>query len=149
MLEAKHAHNFGRSSRFSPATMASLQRSLRTLNRSTFPTFARVFEASVYRHLRELARANHGVISFSRIEEGLEVDFVIRYPAGAVGIEVTCSTDAKPRKLARAAQAMDKLGIDRKVLIHGGLISDSTGDIKIVPLHQFLLTPERYAGGEK
>ena len=110
---------------------------------------ARVFEASVYRHLRELARADSGVLSFGRIEEDLEVDFIVRYPAVAVGIEVTCNSDAKPRKLARAAQAMDKMGIDRKVLVHGGLVSGSTGDIQIVPLHEFLLAPERFAGGKK
>lgn len=110
---------------------------------------ARVFEASVYRHLRELARDDSGVVSFSRMEEDLEVDFIVRYPAGAVGIEVTSNTDAKPHKLVRAAQAMAKLGIDRKVLVHGGLVSDSTGDIHIVPLHEFLLAPQRYAGGEE
>jgi len=109
---------------------------------------ARVFEAAVFRHLREVARADHGVLSFGRVEENLEIDFIIRYPGHAVGIEVTSSTDAKPRKLARAGQAMSKLGIDRKVFVHGGLVSHATGDIKIVPLHEFLLAPERYAGGE-
>ena len=103
----------------------------------------------MYRHLRELARADSGVLSFGRIEEDLEVDFIVRYPARAVGIEVTSSTEAKPRKLTRASQAMGKLGINRKVLVHGGLVSDSSSDIKIVPLHEFLLAPERYAGGEK
>jgi len=58
---------------------------------------ARVFEAAVFRHLREVARADHGVLSFGRVEENLEIDFIIRYPGHAVGIEVTSSTDAKPR----------------------------------------------------
>jgi uncharacterized protein len=111
-------------------------------------TRARVFEAVVFRHLRESARTHDGVISFGRLDEDLEIDFIVRYPDHSVGLEVTCSTDAKPRKLARATQAMSKMGIDRKVLIHGGLVSDSTGDIKLVPLHQFLLAPEQYAGGE-
>jgi len=109
---------------------------------------ARVFEAAVFRHLREVARAENGVLSFGRLEEDLEIDFIVRYPGHTVGIEVTSSTDAKPRKLARAGQAMNKVGIDRKVLVHGGLVSYATGDIKIVPLHEFLLAPQRYAGGE-
>lgn len=109
---------------------------------------ARVFEAAVFRHLRDLARSHNGVLSFGRLDEDLEIDFIVRYPGCVVGIEVTCSTDAKPRKLVRAAQAMSKLGIDRKVLVHGGLVSDTTGAIKIVPLHEFLLAPERCAGGE-
>lgn len=109
---------------------------------------ARVFEAAVFRHLREVARAGNGVLSFGRLDEDLEIDFIVRYPDHVVGIEVTSSTDAKPRKLARAGQAMSKLGVDRRVLVHGGLVSGTAGDIKIVPLHEFLLAPQRYAGGE-
>ena len=109
---------------------------------------ARVFEAAVFRHLREVARAENGVLSFGRLEEDLEIDFIVRYPGHAVGIEVTSSTDAKPRKLARAGLAMSKVGIDRKVLVHGGLVFHATGDIRIVPLHEFLLAPQRYSGGE-
>jgi uncharacterized protein len=109
---------------------------------------ARVFEAAVFRHLREVARSSGGMLGFGRIDEDLEIDFIVRYATHSVGIEVTSSTDAKPRKLARAARAMSDLGIDRKVLVHGGLVSDMTSEIKLVPLHEFLLTPGRYTSGE-
>ncbi len=109
---------------------------------------ARVFEAVVFRHLRELAGGGAGELSFVRLDDDLELDFVVRYPAHTVGIEVTSSPEATPRKLGRADDVMRKLGIDRKVLIHGGLVAARKGDIDIVPLHEFLLAPERYAGGE-
>lgn len=107
---------------------------------------ARVFEAVVFRHLRDLARAGDGNLSFARLDNDLELDFVVRYPAHTVGIEVTSSAEATPRKLGRAVVIMRKLGIDRKLLVHGGLVSGRTGDIDIVPLHEFLMEPERYAG---
>jgi predicted AAA+ superfamily ATPase len=110
---------------------------------------ARVFEAAVFRHLREVARAEGGALSYGRLDDDLEVDFIVRYAGHSVGIEVTSSAEAKPRKLSRAAQAMREIGIDRKILVHGGPILDLTGDIKLVPLPEFLLTPERYVGGEK
>ena len=108
----------------------------------------KVFESVVFRHLRELARTSGGAVSFARLDDDLELYFIVRYPAHAVGIEVTSSPKATPRKLGRAGEFMRKLGIDRKLLIHGGLVSARTVDIDVVPLHEFLLTPERYAGGE-
>jgi len=109
---------------------------------------ARVFEAAVFRHLREVARSGGGTLGFGRVDEDLEIDFIVRYARHSVGVEVTSATDAKSRKLTRAAQAMNDLGIDRRVLVHGGLVSDLSGEIKLVPLHEFLLDPERYAGAE-
>ena len=106
----------------------------------------RIFEAVVFRHLRELTRAGAGVVSFTRVEDDLELDFVVRYARHAVGIEVTSSSEAKPRKLGRAAEIMRTSGIDRKLLIHGGLAIGRSGDIDVVPLHEFLIAPERYAG---
>ena len=110
---------------------------------------ARVFEAAVFRHLREVARAQGGVLSYGRFDEDLEIDFIVRYADHSVGIEVTSSTEARPRKLARASQAMREAGIDRKLLVHGGPIFEMTGDIKLVPLPEFLLAPERFAIGGK
>lgn len=104
----------------------------------------RVFEAAVFRHLREVARLSGATWSYSRINDDLEVDFVVRGPSRSVGIEVTSSSDAKPRKLARAGEAMKRLGIEKKILVHGGLDSGLAGDIALAPLHEFLLSPERY-----
>jgi predicted AAA+ superfamily ATPase len=106
----------------------------------------RVFEAAVFRHLREVARSSGATWSYSRIDEDLEIDFVVRGPSRSVGIEVTGSTDAKPRKLARAAEAMKRLGIEKKILVHGGLDSGLAGDIALAPLHEFLLAPQRFLG---
>ncbi len=104
----------------------------------------RVFEAAVFRHVREVARSSGAAWSYSRIDEDLEIDFVVRGASRSVGIEVTSSSDAKPRKLARAGEAMKKLGIDTKILVHGGLESGVAGDIALAPLHEFLLAPERF-----
>ncbi|HET6149257.1 MAG TPA: ATP-binding protein [Polyangia bacterium] len=108
----------------------------------------RVYEAVVFRHLRELARENRGELSFFRLNDDLEVDFVIRYSRVAVGIEVTSSPEARPDKLARTGEAMRKAGIERKLLLHGGLTMTRAKDLDIVPLHEFLLAPGRYAGSE-
>jgi predicted AAA+ superfamily ATPase len=107
---------------------------------------ARVFEAVVYRHLRELSRAQAGQLSFVRLREDLEIDFVFQVGKTKVSIEVTSSTEATSRKIVRSAEAMSRLGITRKLLIHGGLISGRVDDIETIPLHDFLMDPERYAG---
>jgi predicted AAA+ superfamily ATPase len=107
----------------------------------------RIYEAVVFRHLRDVARASNGTLSFLRLDDDLELDFVLRHPGGTAGIEVTSSTDASPRKLSRASDIMKRAGITKKLLIHGGLTEDRAGDIDIVPLHLFLLEPERFVGG--
>ena len=107
----------------------------------------RVFEAVVFRHLRELVRAGQGSLSFARLDDDLELDFLVRYPRHTVGIEVTASTEARSRKLTRAAEVMQKTGIDRRLLIHGGLEAGHAKDIELVPFHEFLMAPQRYAGG--
>jgi uncharacterized protein len=107
----------------------------------------RVFEAAVFRHVREVARSSGASWSYSRIDDDLELDFVVRGPAQSVGIEVTSSTDAKPRKLARAESVMKRLGIEKKILVHGGLESRLVGDIALAPLHEFLQAPQRFLEG--
>jgi predicted AAA+ superfamily ATPase len=107
---------------------------------------ARVFESVVFRHLRELARAARGGLSFFRVADDLEIDFVLRYAQSAIGVEVTSSPHASSRKLARAEEAMRKAGVTRKLLIHGGLTTTRESDIDVVPVHEFLIDPERYAG---
>jgi predicted AAA+ superfamily ATPase len=109
-------------------------------------TRARVFEAVVFRHLRELARTANATISFGRLDDDLEVDFIVRYADTCVGVEVTSSADARVRKLRRADEAMSRMGITRKLLVHGGVRIEEGGGLEIVPLHEFLLNPARYAG---
>lgn len=105
---------------------------------------ARVFEAAVFRHLREAAREHGADWSYSRVDEDLEIDFIVKGPKHSVGIEVTSSPEAKPRKLSRAGEAMKRLGIERKVLVHGGLISGLADDVTLAPLHLFLLDTASY-----
>jgi predicted AAA+ superfamily ATPase len=109
---------------------------------------SRVFEAAVFRHLREVARRQGGNLSFGRLDDHLEIDFILRYGSHSIGVEVTSSPEAKPRKLARALQATRSMAIDRKLLVHGGLVSDLASDIKLVPFHEFLIDPHRYVGEE-
>jgi len=109
---------------------------------------ARVYEAIVFRHLRDLARKGSGELSFFRLNDDIEVDFVLRYPRSAVGVEVTSSSNLKPSKIARAAEGMQRAGIERKLLIHGGVTMTHSSGVALVPLHEFLLDPSRHAGAE-
>ncbi len=114
---------------------------------SNSETRARVFEAVVFRHLRELARPTNAVLSFGRLDDDLEVDFIIRYRDTSVGVEVTSSPEARSRKIGRAEETISRLGLTRGLLIHGGVRAQESGGLSIVPLHEFLLDPARYAGG--
>lgn len=62
---------------------------------------ARVFEAAVFRHLREAAREMEGRLSYFRHKDDLEIDFVLEFAGRTVGIEVTSSLRVRPDKLGR------------------------------------------------
>lgn len=101
-----------------------------------------LFEAVVFRHLRELARARQGRLSYFRVRDDLEVDFVFELGERRIAIEVTGARNVRPRKVARARAAADELGAERLVFIHGGLAEASDERSSSVPLSRFLLTPE-------
>lgn len=110
---------------------------------------AKVFEAAVYRHLRELVQQGTGDLSFYRRGENLEVDFVLERPGGLVAVEVTSSPRLRPRKVERLRRAASRLKADRSVLIHGGLVEEEAEGIEALPMGRFLLDPGVVLGGEE
>lgn len=108
---------------------------------------ARVFEAVVYRHLREIARTEGGEIHYLRWGNELEVDFVLEVGSARVAIEVTHSVQPRAEKRRAVAQAAERAGAERAVLIHGGLSEDEVEGVAFVPLLRFLGDPPAALGG--
>lgn len=102
---------------------------------------AKAFEAAVYRHLRETARELEGRLSYFRQGEDLEIDFVLEDQGGLVAIEVTSGLRVRADKLERLRQAAKRLGTDRRLLIHGGVLAETAEGVETVPVQRFLLDP--------
>jgi predicted AAA+ superfamily ATPase len=100
----------------------------------------------VYRHLRDVARESGADLTYLRIDEGHEVDFVLDTEAGPVAVEVTHSRRIKPEKLDRLKDSAGRIGAVRRVLIHGGAVEEMNGEggrgVMQLPLARFLLQPE-------
>lgn len=103
---------------------------------------AKVFEAAVFRHLRDVARRVEGELGYFRSRDDLEVDFVLEATEGRVAIEVTSSSRPRNRKLARLRRAAGHLKTDRRILIYGGVIEEVVEGARVLPLQRFLLEPE-------
>lgn len=107
------------------------------------PPRGALFEAAVFRHLREVARTVGAGITYFRTPDDLEIDFVLSTRDGVVGIEVTSSGRIRPEKIERLRQAGRRLQADRLLLIHGGAASASAAGVALLGLPQFLADPER------
>ena len=108
---------------------------------------ARVFEAVVFRHLREAARQLEADLSYFRQDEEREIDFVLDTGGVTVGIEVTSSSRVRPEKIEKVRRAGELLGADRLLLVHGGLVEQQGDRVQPVPLFRFLLDPIVTLGG--
>lgn len=102
---------------------------------------SRVFEAVVYRHLREVARARGGRIDYLKWGNDLELDFLLEAGGERFAIEVTQSRQPKAEKLAALQRAADRAGAARSVLVHGGLTHGELEGIAFVPIGIFLSDP--------
>ncbi|MGH7150970.1 MAG: ATP-binding protein [Planctomycetota bacterium] len=102
---------------------------------------SRVFEAVVYRHLRDAARTAGGEIGYFRTDEDLEVDFVVDERNRAIAIEVTCSATPDGEKIDRLRRAAGRMGASSALLVHGGTIEQVRGPVVLVPLPSFLMDP--------
>jgi predicted AAA+ superfamily ATPase len=102
---------------------------------------ARIFEAVVFRHLREAARQLQAELTYFRQDEEREIDFVLEVGGMTVGIEVTSSARVRKEKLAKVKKAGELLGADRLLLVHGGFIEEAGDRVQPVPLARFLLDP--------
>jgi predicted AAA+ superfamily ATPase len=104
----------------------------------------RVFEAVVFRHLRELARNRGLELSYFRQSDDLEIDFVLQNGDGiACAVEVTRAVRLREEKVARLRKAGAALGTDRLVLIHGGFVEEEAEGVLPLPLARFLADPAK------
>ncbi len=109
---------------------------------------ARVYEAAVFRHLRELAREDARTgIAYYRDRSGREVDFVLDLPDARVLIEVTGSARVKGEKVTRLGEVARRIGADRQVVVYGGSLSTEEQATRTVPLGSFLFDPRAAVAG--
>lgn len=107
----------------------------------------KVFEAAVFRHLRDLLREDpRSDLSYYRDRSGLEADFVVELSEHVVVIEVTASRRPKPSKPRRLRRVGERLGANRLLLVHGGTISGELDGVPTVPLMRFLADPMEAIG---
>ena len=106
-----------------------------------------VFEAVVFRHLREAIDRLKGELSYFREGERLEIDFVVDLPDGVAAVEVTGSSDVIP-KLANLTAAARAARADRMLLVHGGAERRERDGIRTIPLPYFLLNTDACLKGE-
>ena len=94
----------------------------------------RVFEAAVFRHLRELARSRRQELSYFRQSDELEIDFVLADEDGILcAVEVTSAMRLRGEKVERLRRAGAALGTDRLVLVHGGFVEEEAEGVRPVP----------------
>jgi len=106
---------------------------------------AQVFEALVFRHLREHAGERHDRVTYAAMKGG-EIDFVVDGSSGRLAIEVTCSKDPSS-KVRQLHELGAEISADRLLLIHGGLIAERRGDVQLVPAADFALSPVKFLLG--
>ncbi len=102
----------------------------------------RVFEAVVYRHLREIERERHGSVRYLRWNDGLEIDFLLEIGSARFAIEVTQSIQPKADKRKALERAAERSEANTAVLIHGGLAEGEVEGVVFVPIGSFLGDPE-------
>ncbi|HEX5761011.1 MAG TPA: AAA family ATPase [Thermoanaerobaculia bacterium] len=112
---------------------------------------ARVFEAAVFRHLREVVQQLGGALTYFRSPAGEELDFVVELNDAVVGIEVTSSGRRRPEKLAEVERAGKALGADRLLLVHGGSVEEPErqSGARPISLTRFLLDTASVIQGEQ
>jgi hypothetical protein len=102
---------------------------------------AQAFEAVVFRHLRDVARKLGGELSYFRLRQDLEIDFVLETAEERLALEVTAARQLKAKKLNRLRNAHNALKADRSFLLHGALIEGEPEGLTALPLQRFLLDP--------
>jgi predicted AAA+ superfamily ATPase len=102
---------------------------------------AQTFEAAVFRHLKEAASELQGELSYFRQDDDLEIDFVLDRGGDLTGIEVTSSSRVRPDKIRKMMKAGAALGASRLLLVYGGALEETAGEVRAVALPQFLLNP--------
>lgn len=108
-----------------------------------------VFEAVVFRHLRDVARRNGARLTYFRQPErgregDLEIDFVLRIGrTKPIVIEVTNSKEVDGRKINRMRRAADVIEAGRRIVVTGGLTRGQHEDVRLIPIHEILREPDQ------
>jgi uncharacterized protein len=106
-----------------------------------------VYEAAVFRHLREAARTQRLQISYWRPRpNSFEIDFVVHNGSVEALIEVTAAHDPR-EKMEKLRLASKGLSAKRRVVVYGGRDERREGEIHLAPLDSFLLDPSFWIGG--
>jgi uncharacterized protein len=100
-----------------------------------------LFEAAVFRHLREAASELGGELSYFRPRQDLEIDFVLETSKGTTAIEVTSSRRIKEDRWRKVRRAADAVRASKAVLIHGSNVDQPAEGITSLPLQRLLLDP--------
>jgi hypothetical protein len=110
---------------------------------------AKVFEAVVFRHLRQVSRGFGRDLSYFRRKDDLEIDFVLELPSKRIAIQVTSSGRLSDERIRRTRDASSELGADSSFLVFGGVTRDLKEGVSVLPLVDFLLDPAGALGVEE
>ena len=101
-----------------------------------------ITETVVLRHILDLVPRREAVHYYRR-KDNLEIDFVFEAGERRYGVEVTISEQVTSKDLGRFRAAAKEAGADGVVLIHGARDEARAGDVRLLPLWQFLRRPSR------
>jgi len=113
---------------------------------SSGPVRAATFESVAFRHLREVERTHDARLSYFRLDDDHEIDFVVEAQRSKIAVEVTSAKQVRPDKLERLLRSSRRFGADRTVLVHGGIRRDRHEEIHVLPLSDLLLDVEGTLG---
>lgn len=107
----------------------------------------KVLEAAVLRHLRLFVAARSDVaLSYLRVNDSDETDFVLDFAERSIGVEATVSRSPLKR-LERLYRTLAATQLDELVLVHGGIEDELRDGVRLVPYPRFLLDPGSYLLG--
>jgi predicted AAA+ superfamily ATPase len=110
---------------------------------------SKVYEAVVFRHLRDLSRVFGRSLSYFRRRDDLELDFVLELPSRRIAIEVTSAKVASASRIERVRNASAELQADSSFLFFGGVTRSRKEGVSVLPLVSFLLDPAGTLGVEE
>ena len=100
----------------------------------------RIFEAAVFRQLRQWCREHDAGVGYYRSGDRWEIDFIVDTGKERLGVEVTASRrpdDGSRQALRRAGDRLKSL--DRLILVIGGAVRSADSDVQTVSMQDFLL----------
>lgn len=106
----------------------------------------KVIEAVAFRHLREIARSISAELYFYRNNKDEECDFILAVPGLTIAVEVTSSRRVRSEKIAKLVKLINAEKWDRGALLYSGFDAQEIDGIKVLPVSQFLISPQASLG---